>query len=130
MIFYHFTKATIVPKTLSTRLEWQKVYNNFRILRSKNSNKRKNLQDTTNTSSTNNHIDEKQSNENTNKKIIIDKIGNYFNSPEALILFNCRDDEMVDDCLSQRIDIFDDILDKKKSVVYRKGERTVTKACT
>ena len=29
VIFYHITKATNVPKTLSTRLEWQKVYNNF-----------------------------------------------------------------------------------------------------
>ena len=67
-IFYHFTKATIAPKTLSTRLEWQKIYNNFRLLRSINSNKRKNLQDTTNTSSINKHTVEKQSDENTNKK--------------------------------------------------------------
>ena len=41
---------------------------------------------------------------------IIDKIGNYINSPEALILFNCKNDEMVDDCLSRRIEVFDNIL--------------------
>ena len=46
----------------------------------------------------------------------VDKIGNYFSSPEALILFNCRDNEMVDDCLSRRKDMFDDVINHKKSI--------------
>ena len=48
------------------------------------------------------------------RKTIVDKIGNYFNSPEALILFNCRDNELVDDCLSRRIDLFNDVMNHKK----------------
>ena len=51
VIFYHFSKSTITPKHLSTKLEWQQVYNNFRILRSptSNNNKRRKLHDISNT---------------------------------------------------------------------------------
>ena len=55
---------------------------------------------------------------NKKQKTIFDKIGNYFSSPEALILFNCRDNEMVDDCLSRRIDMFDDVINHIKSIEY------------
>ena len=62
----------------------------------------------------NSNQDEHQNDKNAKRKTIVDKIGNYFSSPEALILFNCRDNEMVDDCLSRRIDMFDDVINHKK----------------
>ena len=60
-----------------------------------NINKRKIIQNTENSNQA-----EHQNDENAEKKITVDKIIDYFNSPEALILFNCRDNEMVDDYLS------------------------------
>ena len=116
--FYHFSKTDKKPQHLPTKREWEKVYNNFHTLRSpQNTNKRKNLRDVTNTTSStiNNHTVELQE-DIERKKTIVDKIGNYFSSPEALNLFNCKGEEMVDECLSRRIDIFDDILNRKKSL--------------
>ena len=51
VLFYHFSKSTISPKHLSIKLEWQQVYNNFRILCSPtyNNNKRNKLHDISNT---------------------------------------------------------------------------------
>ena len=46
--FYHFSKASSPPKSLSTKFQWEEVYNNFRLLRSRrnttNINKRKIIQ--------------------------------------------------------------------------------------
>ena len=58
------------------------------------------------------------------RKSIYEEIGNYFNSPEATILFNPQDDESVEDCLSRRIDLFDDILNNKVDI-----SAIVNKAC-
>ena len=50
VIFYHFSRFTIVLKHLPSRLEWQHVYNNFRLLCcNTNNNKRKRLNDISNT---------------------------------------------------------------------------------
>ena len=37
-------------------------------------------------------------------------IGNYFTSRTTKKLFGCKNDEEVYDCLSRRIDTFDDVL--------------------
>ena len=113
--FYHFSKSDTKPQHLPTKREWEYVYNNFHTLRSpQNNNKRKNLQDVAKTTINNHTVEDEIEGEK--KKTIIDEIGNYFNSPEALILFNCKNDELVDDCLSRRIDLFDDILNQRKSI--------------
>ena len=97
--FYYFSKPSSSPKYLSTKLQWQEVYSNFRLQQSMknttNINKRKIIQNTENSNQA-----EHQNDKNAEKKITVDKIIDYFNSPEALILFNCRDNEMVDDYLS------------------------------
>ena len=114
--FYHFSKSDIKPRHLPTKREWEFVYKNFRNLQStENNNKRKILQKIINTHSIiDNETVKNQIEEDKKQKIISGKIGNYFNSPDALIIFHCRDDEMVDDCLPQRIDMFNDILNKKR----------------
>ena len=111
MIFYHFSRSTIIPKHLSSKLEWQQLYNNFRILRcsTTNNNKRKKLNDISNTIEVLNSNDENLQ-QNTKKSSIHNIIGTYFNSSEATLLFHPQEDELVEDCLSRHIDIFDDIL--------------------
>ena len=52
------------------------------------------------------------------RKTIYNQIGNYFNSPEAVRLFNPKSDESVEDCLSRRIDFFDSILNNREDVSY------------
>ncbi len=47
---------------------------------------------------------------------IIDIIGNYFTSSEGKILFICKNDKTVYNCLSHRIDIFDSIVNKKMDI--------------
>ena len=40
---------------------------------------------------------------------------NYFNSTEAVQLFHCpKEDNVIDDCLSHKIDIFNEILNHKQ----------------
>ena len=59
------------------------------------------------------------------RKTIHEEFGNYFNIPEATILFNPQDDESVEDCLSWIIDLFDDILNNKVdilAIVYKEHE--------
>ena len=55
--FYYFTKTSSIPTYFSTKNDWQKVYNNFRVLRciTNQSNKRKvdKLNDSVNLSTTN-----------------------------------------------------------------------------
>ena len=67
--------------------EWEFIYNNFRNLRStENNNKRKILQEITNTPPTiNNQLVQNKIEENQKQKTIFDKKGNYFSSPDALI---------------------------------------------
>ena len=36
--FYYLTTSSIAPKSLSTKLQWQEVYNNFKVLRSNQQN--------------------------------------------------------------------------------------------
>ncbi len=36
--FYYFTASLIAPKSLSTKLQWQEVYNNFKALCSNQQN--------------------------------------------------------------------------------------------
>ena len=116
-MFYHFSRSTIVPKHLPSKLEWQRVYNNFRLLRCNTSdNKRKRLNDISN-------INESLNNDNINlqnieKSSFRNMIGDYFNSTEATLLFCPQDDESVEDCLSRRIDLFDDILNNKIDVSF------------
>ena len=43
-------------------------------------------------------------------------IGDYFNSSEATFLFNPNENELVDDCLSRQIDLFDNIINNKFDV--------------
>ena len=52
------------------------------------------------------------------RKTIYDQIGNYFNSLEALQLFQPKSDESVKDCSSQRINLFDGILNNREDVSY------------
>ena len=112
--FYIFTSQNLPPIKLS-RNDFTNIYFNFRILRSEhNTNpKRKALPDITadksnNTRTTFNIIlPEQKISEDNIKKI---NIGNYFTSITTKKLFGCKKDEEVYDCLSQRIDMFDDIL--------------------
>ena len=116
--FYIFSSNNLPPKKLSKK-EFTHLYFNFRILRSdhissnpSNNTKRKSLSDITyNTdisSSTNNIISpEQKEDENIQVKI---NIGNYFTSRTTKKLFGCKNDEEVYDCLSRRIDTFDDVL--------------------
>ena len=50
------------------------------------------------------------------RKTIFEENGNYFNSPEAFILYNSRNDESIEDCMSWRIDLFNDMLNNKVDV--------------
>jgi len=47
------------------------------------------------------------------KLSIANLVGNYFSSNDAKILFNSSENETVYDCLTRRIDCFDDILNRK-----------------
>ncbi len=47
---------------------------------------------------------------------IIDIIGNYFTSSEGKILFNCKNNETVYDCLSHHIDIFESIINNTMDI--------------
>ena len=60
----------------------------------------------------------------TKKSSVCNIIGDYFNSTEATLLFCPQDDESVEDCLSRRIDVFDDILNNKIDVSF-----IVNRAC-
>ena len=122
MTFYYFFKSSSPPPHLSTKLQWQDIYNNFKILRNTQQNHQKlPLKEIS-------HDDKNKQKQNQDlplkRKSIYQEIGNYFNSPEATILFNPQDDESVEDCLSRRIDFFDDILNNKVDI-----SAIVNKAC-
>ena len=55
------------------------------------------------------------------------QIGNYFTSSTIKNLFGCQDNEEVYDCLSCRIDIFQDIISNKIKYHYGKSPINVTK---
>ena len=63
--------------------------------------------------------------QNTTKSSSRNIIGDYFNSTEATLLFCPQDDKSVEDCLSRRIDIFEDILNNKIDVsfIVKKGRQ-------
>ena len=51
---------------------------------------------------------------------------NYFNSTEARQLFNCQRED-VEDCLSRRIDLFDEMINHKQeiSIVVNKANKKI-----
>ena len=109
--FYYFTsKNSRIPRYLSTTYEWQKIYDNFRVLRSLTNND--NNHDTNNRIQLETNAKRKQVSENvilsiddndstnlvtppnTKQKLsIANLIGNYFTSNDAKILFNCTANE-------------------------------------
>ena len=50
------------------------------------------------------------------KLSIANLIDNYFSSNDANILFNCTVNEIVNDCLTRRIDCFDEIINRKLDI--------------
>ena len=113
--FYYFTKNSNVPKYFTNKNEWQQIYDNFRLLRSYSShstNKRKsdesnnqvNLISTTNEFNIVSPSPPQTTNNFRRRLTIKDIIGrNFFATKQAKILFNCKDDETVYECLSRRI---------------------------
>ena len=95
--FYYFSKSSVVPRHLSTRKQWQDVYDHFKVLRTnQHTCPTKVLKENTNIEVTN----EDKINLPEKRKTIYEEIGNYFTSPEALRLFNPNRDKSVEDCLS------------------------------
>ena len=114
VIFYHFSKSTIIPRHLSTRIEWQQVYNNFRILCSPTSKRNNNVLREINT--INSVCIESTISKVNKKKNIHDEIGNYFNCSEATNLFRPWNNKSIEDCLSRYIDLLDEILNEKINI--------------
>ena len=48
-------------------------------------------------------------------KKIVNKIGNYLSGPEATMFFNCKNNEIVNECLSQMIKLLDEMLIHSKN---------------
>ena len=127
--FYIFTSQNLPPNKLSKN-DFTSIYFNFRILRSEhNTNqKRKVLSDITTDNSNNTRTafniitPEQKIRENNMTKI---NIGNYFTSITTKKLFGCKQDEEVYDCLSRRIDMFDEILSNNLPIwkVVNKGSK-------
>lgn len=90
-LFIFFQRLLAPRKHLSMKSQRDYVYNNFRLLQSNQDNtdiyKRKDQQNILNVLEKINEII---------KKKVVDKIGNYLNSPEATISFNCNNNKMVD----------------------------------
>ena len=129
--FYIFSSKNIPPKKL-TKEEYTHLYFNFHILRSDHNapnsshNKRKALSDITddlnNSITTVNIISPEQKQEEKNQIKI--QIGNYFTSIQTKKLFGCKNEEEVYNCLSHRIDMFDDILNNNLPIwkIINKGD--------
>ncbi len=47
---------------------------------------------------------------------MVDIIGDYVNSSEAKLIFNCHKNETVYDCLSQGIDVFESVINNKRDI--------------
>ena len=113
-MFYYFLKSSIVSSHLSSKNQWQDVYDNFRVLRSNQQNStRTALKEITNIKETTNEIQDLLPRK---RKTIHEEIGDYFNSPEASLLFNHTDDKSVENCLSRRIDLLDEIIKNKEDL--------------
>ena len=121
--FYHFTKSDISPKFYTTKKEWQEIYDNFRILRCSD-NQRMSIQRREISMNTNINLysDDQQEDYKSNiitpqnfrrRLTITDTIGDYYNSPKAKILFNCKKAESIYNCLSRHVDHFNLILNNK-----------------
>ena len=116
--FIIFTAKTECPKKLSKE-EFIKCFNEFRILRTDQittptNNKRKASSEDINPRSSNNVTSPEE--EKIAKEMndaVKQQIGNYFTSSTVKNLFGCQDNEKVHDCLSRRIDTFDDIIANK-----------------
>ena len=120
--YYYFSNSKLRPSHLPTKLQWEEAYNNFRTLRNLQNNKRKPpLIDITNI---NNNSTSKQGNDSQKirkeEEFIKNVIDNYFNSPEAKLLFKNKKGESVEECISCRIDMFDEIVNKRKVIKLAK----------
>ncbi len=114
VMFYYFLKSSIVPSHLLTKNKWQDIYDNFRVLRSNQQNStRTALKEIKNGKE---YTDKIQDLPPRKRKTINKEIGDYFDSPEASLLFNPTDDKSVEYCLSQRIDLFDEIITNKEDL--------------
>ena len=108
--FYIFTTENTCPKKLS-REGFITCFSNLRVLRSdpllspstSHTNKRKT------TTFERNNIVSPEENKMEIEQLKIN-IGNYFTSITTKKLFGCKADEEVYDCLSRRIDTFDEVL--------------------
>jgi len=110
VIFYYFSTSSTAPRQFFSKTQWEDKYNNFRILRTTNKTKRSALNDVTNVEIS----DEDNVEPKLQKKKLFDEM-NYFNSTEAILLFNSTDDS-IEDCLSRRIDMFDEIINHKQDI--------------
>ena len=123
--FYYFTRSTDTPKFYTTKEEWQQVRDNFRILRCSTtqqltSTKRKEISLNNDYFTLNSDEESTDSGPNVitppnfrRRLTILDIIGDYYSSSEGKILFNCKQNESVYDCLSRRIDRFNMIINNK-----------------
>ena len=110
VMFYYFSTSSNAPTHLFTKVQWEDIYNNFRILRTTTQSKRKSLNDISNIG----FSDDENLEPQLQKKKVLNEM-NYFNSTEAMLLFNCKDDS-IEDCLSRQIDIFDEIINHKQDI--------------
>ena len=126
--FYYFSKSSTTPRYFSTKKEWQQIYDNFRVLRcytNQQLTNRKRTEIQMNIS-LNSYSDDDESTDSSPNIItppafrkrlsIVDIIGDYFTSPEAKLLFKCRKNETVYDCLSRRIDVFESVINNKSDI--------------
>ena len=107
---------------MPTKLQWQDLYNNFKIQSNNQQNHPRIPLKVTSDNKENIKVEHQDL--PLKRKTIFEEIGNYFKCLEAFILFNPWNDESVKDCLSRRIDLFDDILNNKVDI-----SAIVKKAC-
>ena len=125
--FYYFTKSEKSPEYYTTKDQWQQVLYNFKILRCPNTNLQPRMNTKRRELMLNTDLDLYSDDENSTSNIItppnfrrrltiVDVIGDYNTSPEGRIIFNCKKNETVYDCLSRRIDQFNLIMNNKKCI--------------
>ena len=107
--FYYFTKDKKKPPDT---IDWQRNYSYFRILQLTDNHQHITLD----VDSDKERSIHEGNVRNRGDPIIVNVIGNYFNSYEAKKLFNCRADESVEHCLSRRIGKFDEILNNREGI--------------
>lgn len=127
--FYYFSRSNIVPNILSKQSFIDCYFNTKQMRINCNEEKRNVLNDMTNLVYNNDNGDASivsPPDPKRRRATILDVIGNWFSSTNAKNLFCVRDSETVYDCLSRRIDLFNDIINSKKcltSIVNRATEK-------